>query len=223
MSERVEIGGAVLIRGDCREVLGEVGAVDAVCTDPPYGLGAKWTGGQHKWPLAHGGDNYKTIRQWDNEAADLSWISTPAIVWGGQYFGLPPSSGWLIWDKIVRNFTSGHCELAWTSLDQPIRAFSFSHGALATEGKVHPTQKPVALMEWCLGFLPDAKTILDPFAGSGSTGVACVKQGRRFIGIEREPEYFDIMCRRIEQAYRQADLFISQPVAAQPKQEALFA
>jgi DNA modification methylase len=85
--------------------------------------------------------------------------------------------------------------------------------------RVHPTQKPVALMEWCLGFLPDAKTILDPFAGSGTTGVACVKTGRAFIGIERDPDYFAIMCKRIDEAYRQPNLFIPQP--PKPKQEAL--
>lgn len=72
----------------------------------------------------------------------------------------------------------------------------------------HPTQKPIALMEWCIGFLPDAQTILDPFMGSGTTGVAAVQMGRDFIGIEREPKYFDIACKRIEDAQRQGDLFI---------------
>ena len=78
-------------------------------------------------------------------------------------------------------------------------------------GKQHPTQKPVALMQWCLGFLPDAKTILDPFMGSGTTGVACVKLGRKFTGIELDSDYFDIACKRIEEAYRQPDMFIAPP------------
>jgi site-specific DNA-methyltransferase (adenine-specific)/modification methylase len=86
------------------------------------------------------------------------------------------------------------------------------------EGVGHPTQKPLAVMIWCLGFVPNAETILDPFMGSGTTGVAAVKLGRRFIGIEREQSYFDIACRRIEQATRQADLFIEPP--SKPKQEA---
>ena len=89
------------------------------------------------------------------------------------------------------------------------------------EERVHPTQKPVALMEWCLGFLPDAKTILDPFMGSGTTGVACARLGRQFIGIEIEPKYFDIACRRIEQAQKQADLFVTQPAPARAVQEAM--
>jgi DNA modification methylase len=131
-----------------------------------------------------------------------------AIVWGGNYFDLPPRRGWLLWDKIVREFSSGHAEMAWTTLDQPVRAFNYSHGALASEGKEHPTQKPLPLMKWCIGFLPNAETILDPFMGSGTTGVAAVQMGRRFIGIEREAKYFDIACKRIEDAQRQGDMFI---------------
>jgi DNA modification methylase len=123
-----------------------------------------------------------------------------AIVWGGHYYNLPPNRGWLVWDKIVRKFSSGHCELAWTNLDQPVRAFNFSHGQLATEGKVHPTQKPLKLMEWCLSFLPEGVTVLDPFMGSGTTGVACINTGRNFIGIERDPGYFAIAERRIADA-----------------------
>ena len=83
-------------------------------------------------------------------------------------------------------------------------------------GKEHPTQKPTAIMEWCLGFVPNAQTILNPFMGSGTTGVACARLGRRFIGIEIEPRYFDIACRRIEDAYKQADLFVDAPVAEDP-------
>jgi len=88
-------------------------------------------------------------------------------------------------------------------------------------GKQHPTQKPVALMEWCLGFLPDAQTILDPFMGSGSTGVACVNMGKTFIGVERDPEYFEIACRRIDEALRQPRLDLPKP-DPKPTQENLF-
>ena len=214
------IGDCRLILGDCLEVLPTLGPVDAVVTDPPYGLGAKWQGGKKKWPLANGGG---AVRVWDEytspgllPALDLAEL---AIVWGGQYYSLPQSGGWLIWDKIVRNFTSGHCEMAWTNLDQPIRAFNFSHGALASEGKKHPTQKPLPLMQWCLGFLPDARTILDPFMGSGTTLVACAKTGRAGIGIEIDPAYFDIACKRVEEAYRQPDMFVTRAPAS--RQEAM--
>jgi len=214
------IGDCRLILGDCLEVLPTLGKVDAIVTDPPYGLGDKWTaGGRGKWPLAdrdmRGGGG-----AWDSVAAEMSPIVSLAktsIVWGGNYFDLPQSRGWLVWDKIVRDFSTGVCELAWTNLDQPIKAFNYSHGALATEGKSHPTQKPLPLMKWCLGFLPDGVTVLDPYMGSGTTGVACVATGRAFIGIELNEAYFETACERIRRAYAQPDMFVGAP-AAKPKQ-----
>jgi DNA modification methylase len=213
--EPVVIGDATLYLGDCLEILPTLGKADAVVTDPPYGLGDKWQGGTAKWPLARGGAECK---QWDMETSDALPVAVAmadqAIVWGGNYYALPPRRGWLIWDKIVRSFSSGHVEMAWSTIEQPTRAFNYAHGELASEGKLHPTQKPLPLMEWCLGFLPDAHTILDPFMGSGTTGVACAKLGRKFIGIEIEPRYFDIACRRIEEAYRQPRLFAEPPPKA---------
>jgi len=204
------IGNARLILGDCREVLPGLGKVDAVVTDPPYGLGDKLstTAGVGEWGKLHveGGHDWDQAIP-DNIAAVVD-AGDHAIVWGGNYFALPPVRGWLLWDKMVREFSSGHAEMAWTTLDQPVRAFNFCNGQLASEGKEHPTQKPLRLMKWCLGFLPDAQTILDPFMGSGTTGVAAVQMGRQFIGIEREPKYFDIAARRIEDAQRQGDMFI---------------
>jgi DNA modification methylase len=213
------IGDCRLILGDCRDVLPTLGPVDAVVTDPPYGLGARIDGGGQAWQKLH----VKGGHAWDQVTPEniLQVVAAgkDAIIWGGNYFDLPVARGWLLWDKIVREFSSGHAEMAWTTLDQPVRAFSYAHGSLASEGKQHPTQKPLPLMMWCVGFLPFAKTILDPFMGSGTTGVACALTDRAFIGIEREPLYFDISCRRIEQAYRQPRLF-AEPVA-KPVQEAL--
>ena len=213
------IGDCVLHNADCMEVLETLGKVDAVVTDPPYGIEGTWKGGNtHGWGKFSG-----EAAVWDKRPVNFFEqfpAQLPAIVWGGNYFGLPPSGSWLVWDKIVREFTSGHCELAWTNLGKPIRAFSVSHGALASEGKQHPTQKPLSLMEWCIGHLPEtAQTILDPFMGSGTTGVACVKRGRKFIGIEIEPKYFDIACKRIEDAYKQPDMFV--PAPAKIKQESM--
>jgi len=212
--KRVEvIGNCTLYLGDCGEILPTLGRVDAVVTDPPYGLGDKWQGGKAntkaRWKLNDGGANMG----WDasvstNKVSLAIGMASHAIIWGGNYYDLPPVRGWLIWDKIVREFTSGHVEMAWTTLDQPTRAFNFSHGALASEGKQHPTQKPVALMQWCLGFLPKAETVLDPFMGSGTTGVACARMGRSFIGIELHEPYFEVACERIEGAYRQGDIFL---------------
>ena len=205
------IGGQRLILGDCLEVMPLLGKVDAVVTDPPYGIGAD--AGVGKYGKLKAGP-----QRWDSAAPSMGWMpDVPAIVWGGNYFDLPPSRAYLVWDKGAgfkgRDFAE--CEMAWCSFDANARIFARDPLARGDyRGKQHPTQKPVALMEWCLGFLPDAETILDPFAGSGSTGVACVNMGRRFVGIERDPDYFDIMCRRIDEAMRQPRLELPEPPKA---------
>ena len=204
--EPVTIGRATLYLGDCRDILPTLPKVDAVVTDPPYGLGKKMQGGTWAVKASH----YADMHEWDLEAKqewidDILALGVPAIVWGGNYFSVPASRGWLSWCK--PDFpTMADMELAWTNLDRPAKRWV--SGRTPDGEKSHPTQKPVALMKWCLGFVPKAQTILDPFMGSGTTGVAAVQMGRDFIGIEREPKYFDIACRRIEQAQRQGDLFI---------------
>ena len=192
-------GGITIFLGDCREILPTLDA-DALVTDPPYGLGDKWQGGNVKWPLNAQGANVR----WDSETfAGLEAVVArfrSAIVWGGHLYQLPPARGWLVWDKIVRQFSSGHCELAWTTLDQPVRAFNYAHGQLASEGKTHPTQKPLPLMLWCIAMLPeDHRTILDPFMGSGTTLVAAKNLGRKAIGIEIEERYAEIAALRLSQ------------------------
>ena len=208
MVERVQIGDCTLIRGDCLEVMPTLGQFDAVVTDPPYGIGADM--GVGKYGRRRG---YKS--KWDSAAPPMDWLpDVPAIIWGGNYFDLPPSRAFLIWDKGAgfkgRDFAE--CEQAWCSFDANARIFHYDPLAQGCyRFKKHPTQKPLALMKWCIGYLPDAaQAILDPFMGSGTTGVACVKLGRKFIGIEKDPEYFDVACSRIEDAYRQPDLFIEQ-------------
>ncbi|MBC7149064.1 MAG: site-specific DNA-methyltransferase [Rhizobium sp.] len=208
---RVEkIGDCTLYNGDCMEAMAGLDKVDAVVTDPPYGIGYTGNGGK-------GWANYGA--EWDAErpGAELfdriREISKHQIIWGGNYFTdyLPPTMQWLVWDKGQRGFSLADGEFAWSSQNKAARIFTYSRGAALQDGKEHPTQKPVALMAWCLDFVKDAKTVLDPFMGSGTTGVACVKAGRSFIGIEREPSYFDIACRRIETAYSQGDLFVAPP------------
>ena len=118
----------------------------------------------------------------------------------------------------------GDGELAWTSLPgDAVKKYTEGLNGLIARGETgeHPTQKPLGLLRWCLGFIPNARTILDPFMGSGTTGVACVKLGRKFIGIEIDEGYFEIACKRIRDAYAQPDMFIERPKAEQPKQEAL--
>ena len=213
------IGDCRLILGDCLSIMSLLRKVDAILTDPPYGTAGAWQGGK-----GHGWDRQDSMRSkrnaWDaerptQEAFDLMLkISADQIIWGGNYFSdmLPPSMRWLAWDKCQRNFTLADFELAWTSQNKAARAFNLSRSQAAKDGKDnHPTQKPIALMEWCLGFLPNAQTILDPFMGSGTTLVACAKLGRKGIGIELDPEYFQIACDRVQKSYDQPDLFVAPP------------
>ena len=211
MVEWVEIGNARLALGDCRDILPTLGKVDLLCTDPPYGIGKD---GQIKTTGVNCGRKAHDFLGWDaerpsREVFDLMLATTPnAIIWGGNYFAdlLPATGKWLVWDKGQRiNQSDG--ELAWTSKGGALRIKTFNRVELLLDGTDHPTQKPVRLMKWCLEQFP-SETVLDPFMGSGTTGVAAVQMGRKFIGIEREKRYFEIACQRIEQAQRQGDLFI---------------
>ena len=211
MVDPVIIGNATLYLGDCRDILPALGKVDAVVTDPPYGIGADKHAGNAKngWTQWH-------EESWDHERpapdcfALLLAASKDQIIWGGNYFTdlLPPTMQWLVWDKGQRDFSLADCEFAWSSQRKAARIFDYPRALAMQDGKQHPTQKPIALMKWCVDLLPKPQTILDPFMGVGTTGVAAVQMGRKFIGIEREKRYFEIACQRIEQAQRQGDLFI---------------
>jgi site-specific DNA-methyltransferase (adenine-specific) len=206
------IGDATLYCSDCLEILPTLGRVDAVVTDPPYGIGRD---GHAKSKKANGQNWYKEyeFKGWDDcpPSADLLTAlrsaSKDQIFWGGNYFDLPASRGWLVWYKGQQGLSMSDAELAWTSLDMPLRLTDVHRTHLWQEKPEHPTQKPLRVMRWCLGFVPDARTILDPFMGSGTTGVAALQLGRKFIGIEIDPGYFDIACRRIEEAWKQPCLF----------------
>ena len=200
---RIEkIGSATLYLADCMEVLPTLPNVDAVITDPPYGISAnKMTLGKGKKEFARGGD-------WDDGRPDISWIPGFAewfCVWGGNYFAdvLPPTNDILVWHKLNDGRSFSECEFAWTNAGKQSR---IKQRHWSGEKKEHPTQKPLSVMEWSIGFFPGAQTILDPFMGSGTTGVAAVQMKRDFIGIEREEKYFEIACQRIEDAQRQQSL-----------------
>lgn len=208
MINPVIIGDATLYLGDCMDILPTLDKVDAVITDPPYGIADDYLkpNAKGEWAAL-----YSKKIDWDSFAPDEAVsiaisLSNKAIIWGGNYFKLPPQRGWLIWDK-MQSHSSGHAELAWSNLNIPVRSFAYSRASLANEHKQHPTQKPITLMAWCIDLVGNPETILDPFMGSGTTGVAAVQMGRKFIGIEREPKYFDIACERINNAQRQTSLF----------------
>jgi DNA modification methylase len=215
--QKVVIGDATLYCADCMDVLPTLERVDAVITDPPYGIDIENAGGRGK---ANGWNQFEKLG-WDKVKPDdgiFSLIlasSAHQIIWGGNYFTnvLPPTMQWLVWDKGQRSFSLADCEFAWSSQNRAARVFDYSRGQALQDGKQHPTQKPVELMKWCIEQIkPTPQTILDPFAGSGTTGVAAIQLGRKFIGIEREERYFEIACRRIEQAYAQGQLFAPEPM-----------
>ena len=218
----VVIGNATLYCADCRDVLPLLQKVDAVITDPPYGINygglLKGKGDGHGGADKNGWKSYDApawdLERPDKEIFDLMVMSSKEqIIWGGNYFTdyLRPTMQWLVWDKCQRNFSLADCEFAWSSQNKAARIFSYSRGEALRDGKQHPTQKPIALMEWCVQQLGDVLLILDPFMGSGTTGVAAMKMHRAFIGIERDPKYFDIACQRIENAQRQVSLFDPAP------------
>ena len=205
---RIErIGKATLYLGDCRDILPTLAPVDAVVTDPPYGLGERLDSSDTgEWSK-----HFSSAPEWDKEIAaaalPLMLAAAPKqVIWGGNYYDLPPTRCWLLWDK-MQEHSSAHAEMAWTNLDKPVRTFRMARAvAYSVELKEHPTQKPSALMKWCLGHAGNPPLTADPFMGSGSTGVAAVQMGLGFIGMELHPPYFDIACRRIEDAQRQGRL-----------------
>jgi DNA modification methylase len=219
MAEKVAIGNCELWHGDCREVLPLLPPCDLILTDPPYGIDVGSMGMGEGKKVAEF-DSF----DWD-AATPPKWLfglmhekCEKLVVWGGNYFPLPPSGCWLSWDKI-QEFSGADFELAYTNMKGPSKAFRMARvQAYGAVERHHPTQKPLALIEWCIGKAGIVATVCDPFMGSGTTGVACAKMGLQFVGIERERKYFDIACRRIEQAYAQPDFFVEKVGASETAQ-----
>lgn len=189
-----------IIHADCRDVLPV--ECDAVVTDPPYGIG--FAAQPTKWQRRAG----MQPEDWDDAPADVCGLldlAPIAVIWGGNYYGLPPTRGWLSWFKPDAPPSMASLELAWTNRDMNARQISHSISATNAERVGHPTQKPVRVMQWCMDQtgVPEGALVLDPFAGSGSTGVACHRTGRRFVGIERDAGHFATMRKRLENELRQ--------------------
>jgi site-specific DNA-methyltransferase (adenine-specific)/modification methylase len=216
MSRVEQIGRATLYLADCRDILPTLPRVDLVCTDPPYGIGEAG-GNAAKRQRKIGGSSKALADQreyaafeWDNEPIDAELMAEIRqkgkwqIVFGGNYYDCPAAKCWLVWDKVNGNNDFADCELAWTNLPKAVRRIQYLwNGMLREKGAQrgdHPTQKPLEVMKWAIGHAPNSDTILDPFMGSGTTGVAAVQLGKSFIGIEREERYFEAACRRIREA-----------------------
>ncbi len=190
-----------IYHGDCMDILPTLERADLVLTDPPYGLSTGKTkcGGSKslKW------DEQQWDRQTCQPAVDLAISAGDVVIlWGGNYYDLPPSRCWLAWDKCQPDawYSTAHFELAWTNMDRNARRWRMSQvEAYGAMDKKHPSQKPERLMQWCINLVPAARTILDPFMGSGTTLRAAKDSGRVAIGIEREEKYCEIAAKRLAQ------------------------
>ncbi|MBB2841294.1 UNVERIFIED_ORG: DNA modification methylase [Rhizobium etli] len=209
------IGDCTLYLGDCTQILQALDAPGAVLTDPPYGLGKRMQGGT--WGAK---DEMSGFLEWDLEARQ-EWIDAilslrvPSIIWGANYFQVPAARCWLLWNKVNSVPTMADAEMAWTNLDKPAKRFNHPVGRVEFG---HPTSKPLPLFQWCLTMLSGEGAVLDPFLGSGTTAVACVKIGRACVGIEKNETYFEAACERIRKAYAQPDMFVTWPVPELPRQ-----
>lgn len=223
----VRIGDATLYCGDCLDILPTMGQVDLVLTDPPFGVGnfVQTTGRK----MGRGKSRGVAV-EWNESPPPPEFfflvksISRHRIIWGANFFNcFEDMGGAIVWDKCQQMPNFSKADIASCTHYQkteivrlPWTNFTATHQAETD----HPCERPVALYEWCIRYLPgDIRSVLDPFLGSGSCGVAAMRLGRAFIGIERDPRYFDAACKRIEAAYAQGRLF-TEPEAA-PEQASL--
>ena len=215
-----EQDGITIFNGDCRDILPTLAreSVDLVLTDPPYGVNLDTSRRTSIAPAVtpHGG--YRRPSHWERIAGDrtpfdpLPWLTFPrTILWGANHYAdrLPPSPSWIVWDKRegTTSDTGADCEMAWTSLGGPARLYRQLWRGMIQRGeengtaRLHPTQKPVALMSWCIdrARLTHGALILDPYSGSGTTLIAAYRLGHRAIGIEVSEAYCEIAANRLRQ------------------------
>lgn len=211
MKPYYEHAGITIYHGDCREVVPSLAirGLDLLLTDPPYGIGEAAGKNKSRGNLAAARDYGAS--SWDDatadEAVEIARVNTRwQIIFGGNYYRLPPSSCWLVWDKDNGGNDFADCELAWTNFRKAVRKLTYRwNGMLQQPGRpkeqrFHPTQKPEPVMLWALTQAPqDVRTVLDPFMGSGTTLVAAKRLGKLAVGVEQEERYCEIAAKRLEQ------------------------
>lgn len=212
--------GITIYHGDCREVLATLEPVDLVLTDPPYGIGERTTRASNgRGKAVAGGFRFVESRDWlpvfgDDEPFDPTHLLPypKIILWGANHYcdKLPGSSHWLIWDKREETASDDNadCEIAWSNLKGPARIHRQLWRGICRRGAenvaagwsiCHPTQKPIALMKWCIGQAKTDGLICDPYLGSGTTLRAAKDLGRKAIGIEIHEPYCEIAAKRLSQ------------------------
>ena len=193
-----------LYHGDCLQIMPELEPVDLVLTDPPYGLGEKWTGGTWFTKNVYESDKCEWDKTQDERVEFIIGLGLPSIIWGGNYYNLKPSRCYLSWVKRDNMPTMADFELAWTNFDRPSKEYYNRRNGWVRK---HPTEKPVALFIWCIGWSKINGVTIDPFFGSGTTAIACERLNRKWIGIEIEEKYCEIAAKRIEAERKQLKLF----------------
>lgn len=203
--ERIELGNITLYNGDCMDYFRECedNAFELAIVDPPYGIGISSN------PVRQMHEK----KQWDKLPPQFEYfqelrrVSKEQIIWGGNYFELPPTQNYIVWDKLQpEDFSLAMCEFAWCSIQQPAKIFRYS--VLKEKNKIHPTQKPVALYKWLLTkYAKDGDRILDTHLGSGSIAIACHDLNFQLTGIELDKDYFQKSVHRIKEHQRQLKLF----------------
>ena len=200
-------GTVTIYHGDCAVIAPQLGTFDLLCTDPPYGISEARGKNRSRSNLAKAKDY--GISDWDDKPpSDVLLSSLRAItrwqcIFGGNYFALPPSPCWLVWDKENGENDFADCELAWTNWPKAVRRIRHMWNGMFRKGgeaREHPTQKPLHVMTWAIGLCPGRpSTVFDPFMGSGTTLRACKDLGISCVGIEREEKYCEIAARRMSQ------------------------
>ena len=214
-----------MLNMDCMEYMAGLPdkAFDLSCVDPPYGIGEKFKGGasgkmQFNEVVEKGWDEPPTKEYFD----ELFRVSKNQIIWGGNYFCLSPSRCWIIWDKLIsEDFSLSMAEMAWTSFDEITKIYRLSTPKIG--GKIHPTQKPVALYKWLLSrYAKPGDKILDTHGGSGSICIACHDLGFDLTWMELDVDYYAAACKRYKDHAAQASLFDQAELTKEAKEVELF-